>query len=332
MGGFITMIYILLSLIVMVVQGILDMADWWVLGSNFVLATMLVGAVSWTLNAQGLFNFTHPDIVSKAIAALAGTMNLGAICLAEEMPWWQFDLLMAGGTALLLIGSLCWQSKNIPVPTLLLGLLVGLLTPVYLPTLLWLVTVLTILMHCYCLSARNLACVGSGLLSGIWVVYCLTFWLDGSQAADGYLLSFANGWDTALSYELPDVTYDGATGWLFPLAVLVLSLTHTAIGFFMGNYNSLRMRSNVTVHSSISLLCLVLMPTCWPLFLALAVVSAIFLLFLSMSDELARTTRRLSTLFTALILLVGIGEPITLMLIDFLSGITWPWENWHWPF
>ena len=46
------MIYILLSLIVLVVQGILGMAGWWVLGSNFVLAAMLVGAVSWTLNAQ----------------------------------------------------------------------------------------------------------------------------------------------------------------------------------------------------------------------------------------------------------------------------------------
>lgn len=327
----ISLIYILLSIIVMVVQGILDMADWWVLGSNFVLAAALVGAVAWMLNAHGLFNFAHSDIVARVIALLAGVMNLTAICLADDLPLANIDLLIVGFAVVLLLGVTCWQSSSLPVHALMLGLVVSLLTPLYLPSLFWLAIVLLVLLHCACLSLHNAACVVTGLITGIWVIFCLMTWWASGDVADDFLLSFLVDWDDELHYGLPVIVADGLTPWLLLVFVIGLTLSSVVIGLFMGNYNSLRMRSNVTLHTNLGVLLLVLMPTCWPMYLTLATISIIFQIFLSMSDEFSRRARRLTSVVAAIVLLLGAGEPLLLMAIDFLSGVTWPWESWEWP-
>jgi hypothetical protein len=73
------------------------------------------------------------------------------------------------------------------------------------------------------------------------------------------------------------------------------------------------------------------MPTCWPMYLTLATISIIFQIFLAMSDEFSRQARRLTTVIAVVVLLLGVGEPLLLMAIDFLRGVTWPWESWEWP-
>lgn len=327
----ISLIYILLSLIVMVVQGILDMADWWVLGSNFVLAAAIVGVVAWTLNAHGLFNFAHTDVIPRVIALLAGVMNLSAICLADDLPLGRIDLLVVGFAVVLLLGVTCWQSSSLPVHALSLGLVVSLLTPLYLPSLFWLGIVLLVLLHCACLSLHNAACVVTGLLTGVWVIYCLMAWWADGALADNFLLSFLFGWDDELHYSWPVIMADGLTPWLFLVLVVGLTLGSAVVGLFLGSYNSLRMRSNVMLHTNLGILLLVLMPTCWPMYLTLATISIIFQIFLAMSDEFSRQARRLTTVIAVVVLLLGVGEPLLLMAIDFLRGVTWPWESWEWP-
>lgn len=313
------MILLLFSLIILVAQGLLGMTDWWVLGSNCVVAGLVCGGLTMVLNAQRLVAFNHLSVGLKAWALLTNIMNLSAIYVASSLSVWQVDVLVVGFAGIFMMGSYCWQSKRMPVRSLLLGAIIGLLTLFYIPTLLWIVFPLLILYYCLSWSKDNLACLLTGLVSLVWINYCLLSLFHGD--ANGYILSFATSW-TDMTYGLPTLLGDGYTKWVFLGATVFLLFNYILLGLFSSNLNSLHMRSNVSLQVVVGLLMLSLLPSCWQLFIVLIGVSICLDMLLALGNEPSRRMVRWADIAIGLFLFMGVGEYLIRLLIDYVSTLS----------
>lgn len=313
------MVYILLSLIILVAQGFLGMADWWVLGCNWIVAGLICLSLTAVLNNQRLVAFNNLSVSIKAWVLLSSIMNLSAIYVAPELTLAQVELMAAGYSALFAVGSFCWQNHQMPVRALLMGAILGLLTLCYMPSLILVIIPLLVFFHCLSWSKDNLACLFTGFVSMVWVIYCILS-LGGGDA-NGYILSFATVW-SSVTYSLPTLLTEAYTRWFFIASMLLLAVFYIMVGLLSSNLNSLRMRSNVNLHVMVGMLMLVLLPSCWQLLLTLIGITIGIQLMLDLGNDPSHLTRKFAPVAICLFLFMGIGEYLIRLLIDYVSTIT----------
>lgn len=326
------MLFLLLSILIIVAQGLLGMADWWVLCSNWLIAGMLSSLLAMLFTNLHLISFNNRAYLIYGWVLLASTMNLSAICLDSDVEQWQQDLLVAGFAGLLSLAFTCWQQKDIPVKALLLGIIVAFLALFYIPALLWVSFVIIVLSLLLCYSTHNLYCILSGILIGVWVLYCLVFLCLGGEEADNYIAGFAFRWDE-LTYGMPDFLYEGQTRWIYPLFMVIIVGGFLIINLMQSNMNSLRERSIYSSLVWITMPLLLLLPTNWALYLNLCTVLMLVHLLLSLGNEHSNTSLRGYKLLLSLLLFLGAGEPLLILLIDYVQTIDfsplyswWPWQ------
>lgn len=315
------MIYILLSIIILVAQGFLGMADWWVLGSNWILAGLICLGLTAVLNNQRLVAFSNLSVSIKAWVLLSSIMNLSAIYVSPSLSLLEVDMAAIGYTGLFMVGFFCWQSKQMSVRSLSMGAILGLLTLFYMPSLLWIIIPLLMLFHLSSWSKDNLACIITGLLSMVWVNYCCISLFGDDAHANDYISSFVTGWNE-LTYGFPDLMGDDYTRWIFIPTLLLLLAYYIMVGLLSSNLNSLRMRSNVSLLVMTNFLMLIALPSCWQLFLTLAAITICIHMILDLGNEPSRLARKCAHFAIYFFLFLGIGEYLIRLAYDYVSTIS----------
>lgn len=315
------MIYILLSIIILIAQAFLGMAEWWVLGCNWIVAGLICLGLTAVLNNQSLVAFNNISVSLKAWVLLASIMNLSAIYVVPTLSLSDLNMSAIGFSGLLMIGFFCWQSKQMPIRALSLGAILGLLTLFYMPSLIWILVPLLIIFHLSSWSKENIFCIVTGLLTLIWINYCLLNFFWDSESANGYILSFVTSWND-MSYGLPDLQDKGYTGLVFLVSTLILLAFYTILGIFSSNFNSLRMRSNVSLQCTICLFLFLLLPTCWSLFLVLSGIAVCIHIILALGNDPTRMMINRAHFFIYFFLFMGIGEYLIVQAIDYISTIS----------
>jgi hypothetical protein len=326
------MLFLLLSILVIVAQGLLGMADWWTLSSNWLLAGLINFLLAALFTNQHLISFNNRRYLIYSWVVMASILNLSAICLESEVEQGKQQLLVIGFASMLALSFTCWQQKDIPAKSLLLGIIIALLTLCYIPSLLWIVWLIIILSLLLCYSTHNLYCLLSGIVMGVWALYCLLFLFLGEEEADAYLLGFVNQWSD-LTYDLPTFLYEGHTRWIFPLFLLGTIAVFLFINLMQSSMNSLRERSIYSSIGWITVPLLLLLPTDWALYLSLSAVLLSIHILLSLCNEHSLSSLRGYNLLVSLFLLLGAGEPLLSLLIDYIQTIDfsplyswWPWQ------
>ena len=324
------MFLLLLSLIIVVVQGFLGMADWWVLGSNWLLAGAISMGLTFVLSNQRLAVNNVLAAGVKAWVLLSCVMNLTAIHLVPAFGLLYQDVLLVGFTALIVIGLLCWQDKQIPLRSLGMGMVIGVMTLCYSPTLLWLLFPLLIYYHCSSWSFHNLCCLLSGLLTLVWIAYCFLFLGISEDAANSYIFHFFADW-RGMHFSLPDLVSTvpdlsvgtaGYTAPVFLLGSILCLLCFIFFGLLSSSFNSLRMRSNVMLYSVAGLLLLIGMSTCWPLFIVLTAIIISLHLLLALGNEPSRMVRLIVNFSLGSYLFLSLGEYLIRLSVAYLSTLT----------
>ncbi len=315
------MIYILLSLIILAVQGFLGMADWWVLCGNWLIAGLICLGLTAVLNNQRLIAFNQIMVSVKVWVLLAGLMNLSAIYVASSISIGQLYLIAIGFTALFMTSFFCWQNKQMPVRSLSMGAIVGVLTLLYMPTILWIVVPLLVLVYLSSWSKDNLACIFTGFVTLVWVNYCLLSLCGSDSLANDYLVSFYAAWNS-MTYSLPTLVGDGYTGLVFLGVVLLLLIYYVLVGLLSSSLNSLRMRSNVSLMVIVGILILLGLPSCWQLYLVLAGITICIDLLLSIGNEPSKLMIKSANAAIYVVLFLGIGEYLIRLAVDYISTIS----------
>lgn len=313
------MIYLLLSLIILIVQGILDMADWWVLGSNFMLSGLLcIGAAGAIVN-QRLVNFNSYKVIFQCWAVLSVILNLTAIHVTPTITQGQQALLLIGFDTLLILSVNFWQQEEMPIRSILIGLVLGLMSSYYTPILLWLPLPLLLFFNMSCLSIRNVCSAITGFVTAIWLWYF--FYAMTAQPSDpSYVSLVLQGFDL-FCYDLPQISSTGYTGWILLAAVPVTSVSYITGSYLNGQHDSLRMRSVISNINLVSLYSLLLLPSNWTLYLILTAFNMVIHAFITLGNDANRPTQRNIAFWTIFFLLIGIAEPLIRMVIDYCSTI-----------
>jgi len=315
------MVLLLLSLIILVAQGFLGMADWWVLSSNWIMSGLICMCLTAVLNNQHLLAFNHISVCFKAWVLLASILNLSAIYVEPSLSQGQMFLSSFGYAGLFMAGFCCWMDKQMTVRALLLGAIIGLLTLAYIPSLLWIIIPIMILIYTASWSKDNLACIFTGLVSIIWINYCLMHICSGEANANSYIISFASTWGS-MSYGMPILVNSGYTGWCFLAFAIVWMVIYIILGVLLSNLNSLRIRSNISLVVMVSILTLMILPSCWQLFLALIGITLCIHLLLSLGNEPTRVMIKWSDTAIYSFLFMGIGEYLIRLIYDYISTIS----------
>jgi len=315
------MLLLLLSLIILIAQGLLGMADWWVLCSNWIVAGLICMGLTAVLNNQRLMVFSHISVSLKAWVLLAGLMNLSAIYVAPSVTLGQLYLSAIGYAGLFMTSFFCWQSKLMPVRSLSLGALVGLVTLLYAPSLLWIIFPCLALFHLSSWSKDNLACVLTGFVTMVWINFCLLNLFGSGTSANGYIFSFATCW-SELTYGLPTLIGEGYTRWIFLLSVIGLMIYYILLGLLSSNLNSLRMRSNVDFQVVMGILMVVALPSCWSLYLVLTAITICIHLLLSLGNEPSHAMIKFANVALGFVFFLGLGEYLIRLVIDYISTLS----------
>lgn len=319
------MILLLLSILILIAQAYLGMAEWWVLGSNWLLAGLISYSMTVVLSNQRLIQYNDMRVAPRIWVVLASTMNLAEIHFESPVSPWKLDMMLIGYVALSIIGLYYWQSKQSPIRALCMGGILGCLFWVYAPLLLWIMFPILTFAFCTSWSKHNLSSLITGILTSIWLVYILGFFVIGEERANAYLASFVSAWGR-LSYSLPTIKGEGYTGWIYLGGTLLIVIQRIIAGLLVNSFNSLRARSNISLQCTLGIFFIVAMPICWPLGIILISFVMLMLFLLTFNENSPNVNKRLSQIVIGFFLFLGIGEYLIMQLISYIRTIDFPFD------
>lgn len=301
-------ILLLLSIVIIMIQGFLGLADWWILGSNWILAGLVILALIMAFDHERIAGFNNGALFQKAWVLLASLLNLNAIYLQPSLDWWKQDLISIGFVALISVGLGCWQYGNKPVRMLVFGLIVAIMACIYSPMIFsfLFVVLLLILMSSY--TTRNVLSLLSGIVTTTWLIYILTTVFFGSEAEKTLVSNFVDSW--RLNYQLPVFTGDVTAGMIVIGMVVFFIFLYAVGGMLVDNLNSLRIRSSITVQCILCFVLILAMPSCWSLYVSLASISLCVNLIFALNGRPGRREVTFARIMLACVMVAGIGEPI----------------------
>ncbi len=230
-------------------------------------ASALIAACLWDMNSRYHFIGSHGNYAfMTGMVLLPAAMNLPLLHLTDMvsasldggpqslLPSWMMIVAVAALVLLLFLAFGAWQQRSASVLYLVLGALIGALTMLHAHFLYWALLIPAVLYHSRSFSLRNLWSALTGIVLGLWVVYFLTFLVQGDEAdallfaLPGELISFHNLEVT--HYTLWPLIYMAG----FSVPVMILSLT----GFLPGVGDSIRTRDSLSLISTFSIFFLIL--------------------------------------------------------------------------
>ena len=324
------MFFLLLSILFMVVQGLLGMASWGILCSNWLVAGVLCAATGVWLESQHLISYNSRMSFMPGWALMAAIMNLSAIYFVPDMLLWRFYALLAGFVLLTLLGLADWQRNDISGRMLLYGLIVAILASLHLPAIFAFVIVFLSMFHLLCYTMHHLYVLISGFLIGVWLIYCGISVFDSAQAGTAYLYQWLYGWED-IDYRFPFLQYQGVTRWVYPVLLPVFVVIFMGVGMLQGSFSSLRIRSLLSLVCSLSVMAIVLMPMEWTLSAAFCGFLLMLQVLLTMGNQPSQGMQHIFRVLTLTFMCLSIGEPVIVMLIDFVSSVdfSWLWSWWY---
>lgn len=303
------MYLILFSIVVMVIQGILGLTDWWVLGCNWFLSALAMTGLVLAFDHERLAGFNNGTPFIKGWILLTSIMNMNYIYLSQEMEWWKQSLIIVGYVAMISVGIGCWQSVNKPTRSLLFGLIIALMSIIYAPMVLSLLVVILLFIYLSSYSNRNLVGVISGILFSSWIIYVVATLFCKAGSDTTLVQNFCNQWQT-LTYTLPSFTIsDNYTGIVF-VCLCILYFILYSIGGFLAEMNSLRIRSNISLLSTLLPIFIIILPSCWSLYLHLAAVTLCAQLIFALNDRPTRTAVVAARIMLICFLVISVAEPL----------------------
>lgn len=312
------LILLLISFVTMLAQGFLGIASWSILFSNWMLSGVISFILGWALNHQRLSNDSNPFSFVKAWVILTAVMNTSAGYLPESLPFWKVDLLLLVMTLLALSAVYIWQVTDIPLISIGVGVLIGIASVIYAPAVFWVVIAVSAAVQLQSSSIRNSCCLLTGLLTAIWILYCVTFLCVGHEEGDALLRSLLDEWDDFGFYFPSVVSTKSYTGWLLMALVVGLMVIYMVIGPFKGYYSSLRLRSGFMMLSCECLIMLLLMPSCWNLYIALGTLPIMMHQLIAASERNTSSLNRTTLLIIGCFMALTIGEPILTRVIHWV--------------
>ena len=326
------MIILLFSILVMVIQGLLDMVDWWILFSNWALSGALSAVTASVLTGQHLMGYNRRGCIIWGWVLMSNVLNLSAIYLQPDMAWWRVDLLLIGFAVLLQLVSTFWQQTDEPGLCLLLGFLVILLGWLHVTALLWMLGVIILLIHLLSYSRYNFYALLSGLAMGTWMLYSLLFLLVSEEKGAAFIYNFIYGWES-LSFGLPDhMGWWDFTRVSYPYVMMALYIFFVIVGRFQGSNSGLRERSLFGALSTVGIFLLLIMPVSWALYLDLGAILMLIHLLLTLGSSPSRAQVKGFRGLVIFGLVSSVAEPIAHLTMVYLNSIDFsPLYSW-WPF
>lgn len=304
------MYLVLLSIVIMAIQSILGLADWWVLGSNWILAALVILGLILAFDHERLAGFNNGTLFQKGWILLASMLNLNSIYLTPELAWWKQALLAIGYASLISVGIGCWQSTNKPARCLLFGLIIALMSCIYGPMIFCLFIIALMLIFLSSYSTRNVLSIFSGIVFSCWIIYCIITLCFGADTETRLIQNFIDTWQS-LSFSWPPIRFtENYTGIVYVCMSIFYFVIYALGGFIVENLTSLRIRSNITFQSTMCLIYALIMPSCWTLIMLFASISLCIQLIFALNEHPNRTAILWARFMLICYLVAGVGEPL----------------------
>lgn len=314
------MYFLLASIIILVTQGFLGMADWGILVSNWFIAGLVSAIAAGSLSAERIFNFNSLPCIFHSWTLLASVMNLVAIHIQTELEWWQMWLLMSGIGVIMVICTSIWQARDLTARSLALGIIISILTLIYVPSVLWLVLVIIGLTMLSSFTMHSFYALISGFVTGVWLCYIILE-LSSGGLGDTYILSFIDDWDN-LTVDWPQIQSSGWSGWIMVGICSIIFFVYMTVRLYRSSFSSLRMRSISLWLCCLALAFILLLTFDWALYLLLISVVMMIHLLLVLGNDPDQLARKGYYTILYVLLVLGVAEPLILMGYDYLSTIS----------
>lgn len=192
-----------------------------------------------------------PFLVSWIV--MSATSAFSVLSIEGETSPWLVLLTEACLLCVLRILLVTWEAKRAVLPYFSVGLIIGCLSTLLPSVLCWLLLLPMAFYQLRTFSSRNVWSVPTGVVWGIWVVYCLMYFLGPEGAADAMLCGYGRLWDLRLS---PWPVWPWPV-WTFLSFFLVLVLGYASVSLLFVFAKSIRGRANVMLVSLLALVELV---------------------------------------------------------------------------
>jgi len=293
------------------------MADWWVLSVHFILSGLLSTATLYAVDKYRLMSKNGTQILFHGWALMYVVLNLSTVFLVSDQPWWHVDVYMVALALIFHLGLDLWQNSDAPVLCLELGAIVGALTFLDALSLYWTFILIALLFHSRSVSFRNLSCVFTGVLTSIWIVYCLLVLLSEPLSGTMYLQSFEQLLDVTLP-AVPGIS-SGYSHWVFLSGLALILLIYTFSGYFMYGISSLRTRAALHFISSMSLFLVFMLFFSFPTYIALFAVPLSLHLMLSWGNNPSKASVWTTNLTIVTAILLGVAERVIVWGISYFN-------------
>ncbi|MBO6012098.1 MAG: hypothetical protein J6P82_01085 [Bacteroidales bacterium] len=311
------MYLIILCLVVLVFQIVFGMADWWVLAVHFVLSGLLSLGISYLIDQYRLINKSGSQILFQGWALMYAVLNLSTVFLVSDQPWWHTDIFLIALALIFRLGLDLWQDSDCPVLCLELGAIVGALTFLDVQSLYFLIILIALLFHARSVSFRNLSCLFTGILTAVWIVYCILTLFSDPDSGLQYLLTFGHLLEWSLPV-LPDLSA-GYSHYVFLAGLAIVLIIYIFSGYFMYGISSLRTRAALHFISSLCLLLVFMLFFSFPACVALMAVPLSIHLMLSWGNNPSKPAVWATNTMIVISILLGVGEKLILWAIGFFS-------------
>ena len=293
------------------------MADWWVLAVHFVLSGLLSLGISYLIDQYRLINKSGSQILFQGWALMYAVLNLSTVFLVSDQPWWHTDIFLIALALIFRLGLDLWQDSDCPVLCLELGAVVGALTFLDVQSLYFLIILIALLFHARSVSFRNLSCLFTGILTAVWIVYCILTLFSDPDSGLQYLLTFGHLLEWSLPV-LPDLSA-GYSHYVFLAGLAIVLIIYIFSGYFMYGISSLRTRAVLHFISSLSLLLVFMLFFSFPACVALMAVPLSIHLMLSRGNNPSKPAVWATNTMIVIFILLGVGEKLILWAIGFFS-------------
>ena len=311
------MYLIILSIVIILIQGFLGLADWWVLGCNWILSALAMLGLVLAFDHERLAGFNNGSLFLKGWIVLTSFMNINHIYIQQDMEWWKQSLIILGYVSMISVGIGCWQSVNKATRSLLFGMIIALMSIIYAPMLVNILIVILLFIYLSSYSNRNIVGLFSGVIFTCWIVYALATIFGGSEGESQLIQNFVDQW-SHLRYGLPAFTKpDTYTGIVLICMAAFCFFIYSLGGFIAENLNSLRVRSNISFLSTLLLLYILILPAGWSLYLNIGAVTLCAQLIFALNDHPTRSAVIAARIMLISYLVVGIAEPLIRLGWDF---------------
>lgn len=247
-------VLVLLSATVTALQSWAGGAAAWMLWTNWAVTALLAFGVQDTLSRYYLGQVRNgaPFLVSWMV--MLATVDYAMLHLPGDTAPWLLLVAMVCLLVVLRIVLSTWEQQYAVPSFFLLGLLVGGLSTLLPFVLGWLVLLPIVLYQMRAWSGHNAWSSLTGIVLGIWTVYCLLFLFGGEERADAMLRGYGRLLDTGLPVW-PSLQWQE---WMFIAFFMLLLASYSMRRLLLVLGDNIRSRANSMMLAMLSLVVAVL--------------------------------------------------------------------------